>query len=98
MQRTGQPTKRDISVTEPVKFPDYPCAAGIGATLDGMGYRGEDSARDRAAWGTQSPRQSSSGQWPVSDEYGNSTEQPAYHGNRHADDSGYAAHANYAGY
>jgi hypothetical protein len=32
-----------------------------------MGYRGEDSARDRAAWGTQSPRQSS-GQWPVSDE------------------------------
>jgi hypothetical protein len=33
-----------------------------------MGYRGEDSARDRAAWGTQSPRQSSSGQWPVSDD------------------------------
>ena len=105
-------TEWDISVTEPVKFPDYRCAAVIGATLDGMGYRGEDSARDRAAWGTQSPRQSSSGQWPVSDESWssasrghetrgydeNSTEHAGYDGNRHAGGSGYPADDNYAGY
>jgi len=77
-----------------------------------MGYRGEDSARDRAAWGTQSPRQSSSGQWPVSDESWSSgsrgheargyeenpTEHAGYDGNRHAGGSGYAADDNYAGY
>ena len=77
-----------------------------------MGYRGEDSARDRAAWGTQSPRQSSSGQWPASDESWssasrrhetsgydeNSTEQAGYDGSRHADGSGYAADDSYAGY
>jgi hypothetical protein len=77
-----------------------------------MGYRGEDSARDRAAWETQSPRQSPSGQWPVSDESWssasrgheargydeNSTEHAGYAGNRHADGSGYAASDNYADY
>jgi hypothetical protein len=62
-----------------------------------MGYRGEDGARDRAAWGTQSPRQSS-GQWPQADEYGNSTEQAGYDGSRHAGGSGYAAGDDYAGY
>jgi hypothetical protein len=62
-----------------------------------MGYRGEDGARDRAAWGTQSPRQSS-GQWPQADEYGNPTEQAGYDGSRHADGSGYAAGDGYAGY
>ena len=58
-----------------------------------MGYRGEDGARDRAAWGTQPP-----GQWPQADEYGNSTEQPGYDGSRHAGGSGYAAGDDYAGY
>jgi hypothetical protein len=62
-----------------------------------MGYRGEDGTRDRASWGTQSPRQSS-GQWPQADEYGNSTEQAGYEGSRHAGGSGYAAGDDYAGY
>jgi hypothetical protein len=97
---------------QPVKFPDSRCAADIGATLDGMGYRGEDGARDRAAWGTQSPRQSSSGQWPVSDESWssasrgyetrgydeNNTEHAGYDGSRHADGPGYATDDGYARY
>src|SRR5271170_4517378 len=47
------------SVTPCGKLGDYPCATCMGANLEHMGYRGDDGARERAAWGAQSPRQSS---------------------------------------
>src|SRR5260221_13462719 len=48
-----------LPVTDRRKFRDYPYVTGIGANLNDMAYRGDDAARDRAAWGAQSPRQSS---------------------------------------